>query len=119
MRMRRIAVSLVTAGIVAGTLAACGSSGGGGGSDAMKAHGPITIWYSNNEQEVQWGKSMVAAWNSAHPKEQIKAQEVPAGKSTEEVIGAAITAGTTPAAPLVGAVTILPPAAFSSFPAMA
>jgi multiple sugar transport system substrate-binding protein len=62
----------------------------------MKKHGPITIWYSNNTQEVQWGKSMVSAWNSAHPKEQIKAQEVPAGKSTEEVIGAAITAGTTP-----------------------
>jgi multiple sugar transport system substrate-binding protein len=95
MRTRRIAVSLLTAGLVAGTLAACGSSGGGS-SDAMKAHGPITIWYSNNEQEVQWGKAMVSAWNSAHPKEQIKAQEVPAGKSTEEVIGAAITAGTTP-----------------------
>ncbi|WP_314146684.1 sugar ABC transporter substrate-binding protein [uncultured Leifsonia sp.] len=95
MRTRRIALSLITAGIVAGTLAACGSSGGGQ-SDAMKAHGPITIWYSNNPQEVQWGKAMVSAWNSAHPKEQIKAQEVPAGKSTEEVIGAAITAGTTP-----------------------
>jgi len=95
MRKRRIVVSLLTAGLIAGTLAACGSSGGGS-SDAMKAHGPITIWYSNNEQEVQWGKSMVSAWNSAHPKEQIKAQEVPAGKSTEEVIGAAITAGTTP-----------------------
>ncbi|WP_348787370.1 sugar ABC transporter substrate-binding protein [Leifsonia sp. NPDC080035] len=95
MRTRRIALSLITAGIVAGTLAACGSSGGGQ-SDAMKAHGPITIWYSNNPQEVQWGKAMVSSWNSAHPKEQIKAQEVPAGKSTEEVIGAAITAGTTP-----------------------
>ena len=95
MRTRRIVLSLLTAGLVAGTLAACGSSGGGN-SDAMKAHGPITIWYSNNEQEVQWGKAMVSAWNSAHPKEQIKAQEVPAGKSTEEVIGAAITAGTTP-----------------------
>ncbi|WP_374006975.1 sugar ABC transporter substrate-binding protein [Leifsonia sp. LS-T14] len=94
-RVARLAVSLLTAGVIAGTLAACGSSGGGS-SDAMKAHGPITIWYSNNEQEVQWGKSMVSAWNSAHPKEQIKAQEVPAGKSTEEVIGAAITAGTTP-----------------------
>lgn len=95
MRKRRIAISLITAGIVAGTLAACGSSGGGS-TDAMKAHGPITIWYSNNTQEVQWGKAMVSAWNSAHPKEKIKAQEVPAGKSTEEVIGAAITAGTTP-----------------------
>lgn len=94
--LRRLAVAVLGAGIVAGSLAACGSSSGGGQTDAMKAHGPITIWYSNNAQEVQWGKAMVASWNSAHPKEQIKAQEVPAGKSTEEVIGAAITAGTTP-----------------------
>ncbi|QNE34593.1 ABC transporter substrate-binding protein [Leifsonia shinshuensis] len=93
---RRLAVAVISAGVVAGTLAACGSSGGGGQTDAMKAHGPITIWYSNNAQEVQWGKAMVSSWNSSHPKEQIKAQEVPAGKSTEEVIGAAITAGTTP-----------------------
>ena len=63
MRKRRIAISLITAGIVAGTLAACGSSGGGS-TDAMKTHGPITIWYSNNTQEVQWGKSMVSAWKS-------------------------------------------------------
>jgi multiple sugar transport system substrate-binding protein len=93
--LRRGAVALLAAGLAAAGLTACGSSGGGA-SGAMSAHGPITIWYSNNAQEVQWGKSMVSAWNSAHPKEQIKAQEVPAGKSTEEVIGAAITAGTTP-----------------------
>ncbi|MFF1633912.1 ABC transporter substrate-binding protein [Leifsonia sp. NPDC058248] len=93
MQRRRILISILTAGAIAATLAACGSSGG---SNAMTAHGPITIWYSNNAQEVQWGKAMVSSWNSAHPKEQIKAQEVPAGKSTEEVIGAAITAGTTP-----------------------
>ncbi|MFF1877481.1 ABC transporter substrate-binding protein [Leifsonia sp. NPDC058230] len=95
MQRRRIIISILTAGAIAGTLAACGSSGGGT-TDAMKAKGPITIWYSNNEQEVQWGKAMVSSWNSAHPDEQIKAQEVPAGKSTEEVLGAAITAGTTP-----------------------
>ncbi|WP_431280277.1 ABC transporter substrate-binding protein [Leifsonia poae] len=95
MQRRRILVSILTAGAIAGALAACGSSGGGS-ADAMKAKGPITIWYSNNEQEVAWGKAMVKEWNSAHPDEQIKAQEVPAGKSTEEVLGAAITAGTTP-----------------------
>lgn len=77
-------------------LSACSSGGGGGGSDAMTSHGPITIWYSNNAQELKWGKAMVQAWNAKHPKEKIKGQEVPAGKSTEEVIGAAITAGTTP-----------------------
>ena len=58
--------------------------------------GPITIWYSNNEQEVAWGKKMVAAWNSANPDQTITGQEIPAGKSSEEVIGAAITAGTAP-----------------------
>ena len=36
---------------------------------------------------------MVEAWNADHPDEQIKAQEIPAGASSEEVIGAAITAG--------------------------
>ena len=95
MQRRRILISMITAAALGVSLAACSSSGGGA-TDAMKAHGPITIWYSNNAQEVQWGKSMVSSWNSAHPKEQIKAQEVPAGKSTEEVITAAITAGTTP-----------------------
>ena len=58
--------------------------------------GEITIWYSNNEQEVAWGKQMVEAWNAEHPDEQVKAQEIPAGASSEEVIGAAITAGNAP-----------------------
>jgi multiple sugar transport system substrate-binding protein len=65
-------------------------------SQAQQAKGPITIWYSNNEQEVAWGKKMVAAWNSANPDQKITAQEIPAGSSSEEVIGAAITAGTAP-----------------------
>jgi multiple sugar transport system substrate-binding protein len=62
----------------------------------MQAKGPINIWYSNNEAEVGWGKAMVAAWNAAHADQKIDAQEIPAGKSSEEVIGAAITAGTAP-----------------------
>jgi multiple sugar transport system substrate-binding protein len=39
---------------------------------------------------------MVASWNAAHPKERITGQEIPAGKTSEEVIGAAITAGNAP-----------------------
>lgn len=77
------------------SLAACGG-GSPNAAAAMTAHGPITIWYSNNAQEVTWGKSMVSEWNATHKSEQITGQEVPAGKTTEEVIGAAITAGTTP-----------------------
>jgi len=66
------------------------------GTTATDKHGAITIWYSNNESEIAWGKQMVAAWNADHPKELVKAQEIPAGKSSEEVIGAAITAGNAP-----------------------
>lgn len=89
-----------TAAAIAGPLAlaatSCGGGGGGGGGDAVTATGPITVWLSNNEQEVAWGKAMVEAWNKDHPDEQVTAQEIPAGKSSEEAITAAVTAGTAP-----------------------
>ena len=97
-RIRRHLLATVAGGVTLGlVLTACGGGGGGGGGgDAEQAKGPITIWYSNNEQEVAWGKKMVAAWNSANPDQLITGQEIPAGKSSEEVIGAAVTAGTAP-----------------------
>jgi multiple sugar transport system substrate-binding protein len=70
--------------------------GGGGGSEAASATGPIKIWLSNNPEEIAWGKEMVAAWNAKNPDQKITAQEIPAGKTSEEVIGAAITAGNAP-----------------------
>ncbi|WP_426988785.1 ABC transporter substrate-binding protein [Pseudarthrobacter sp. Y6] len=92
---RILSVAALT--VMGAGLAACGSSGGGGdGGSATSAKGPIKIWYSNNEFEVKWGKAMVESWNAAHPDEKIDAQEIPAGKSSEEVIGAAITAGNAP-----------------------
>lgn len=94
--MQRRILAATAAAISILALTACSGDGGGASGDAATKHGPITIWYSNNAQEVTWGKAMVAAWNSAHPKEKITAQEIPSGKTTEEVIGAAITAGTTP-----------------------
>ncbi|MGB9376855.1 MAG: sugar ABC transporter substrate-binding protein [Mycobacteriales bacterium] len=74
---------------------ACGSNGGSS-AGSKSAHGPIKIWYSNNAEEVAWGKQALAAWNSAHPSEKVTGQEIPTGKSSEEVIGAAITAGSEP-----------------------
>ena len=81
-----------------GTTAACSSSGGtsASGGSALTAHGPVKIWLSNNPEELTWGHAMVKAWNTAHPKELVTAQEIPAGKTSEEVIGAAITAGNAP-----------------------
>ncbi|MDQ6682714.1 MAG: extracellular solute-binding protein, partial [Chloroflexota bacterium] len=78
-------------------LAACTGGGGSGApASAASAKGPIKIWYSNNKEEVAWGKAVVAAWNKDHPNEQVTGEEIPAGKSSEEVIGASITAGNTP-----------------------
>ncbi|MHB8184616.1 MAG: extracellular solute-binding protein [Dermatophilaceae bacterium] len=81
-----------------GTTAACGGGGttASGGSAALTAHGPVKVWLSNNPEEVTWGTNMVKAWNAAHPKEIVTAQQIPAGKTSEEVIGAAITAGNAP-----------------------
>jgi multiple sugar transport system substrate-binding protein len=93
---RRTLIS-ATATAAAALLALTACSGGGAAdSDALTSRGDITIWYSNNEQEVAWATAMVDAWNAENPEEQIKAQEIPAGDSSEEVIGAAITAGTAP-----------------------
>jgi multiple sugar transport system substrate-binding protein len=93
MRRTTTVVTLFTLAL-AGTTA-CGGSGGTV-SGALTAHGPIKIWMSNNPEEITWAKAMVAGWNAAHPTETVTAQEIPAGKTSEEVIGAAITAGNAP-----------------------
>jgi multiple sugar transport system substrate-binding protein len=91
---RRLLAAAATSAAMIVALGACSSGGGDTGS--AEGRGDITIWYSNNENEVKWGKQMVEAWNADNPDEQVKAQEIPAGKSSEEVIGAAITAGNAP-----------------------
>jgi multiple sugar transport system substrate-binding protein len=85
---------LLAAGVVLSLgLAACGGSNL---PSTGTAKGAIKIWYSNNAEEVKWGEAVVAAWNQAHANEQVTGEQIPAGKSSEEVIGAGITAGTTP-----------------------
>ncbi|WP_134739254.1 extracellular solute-binding protein [Nocardioides sp. 503] len=91
MRTKAMAAAL---GALALTVAACG--GDGGGSGGAEDHGEIKVWLSNNPEEIAWGQAMVKAWNADHPDEKITAQEIPAGQSSEEVIGAAITAGNAP-----------------------
>ncbi len=91
---RAFAAAAVTTPLVLAASACSGS--GGDAEEARSATGPIKIWLSNNEQEVAWGKKVVEAWNKDHPDEEVTAQEIPAGKSSEEAITAAITAGTAP-----------------------
>ena len=78
MQRRMLAIGTAIAAATALALTGCSGGGSASNSDAMKAKGPITIWYSNNEQEVQWGKAAVASWNKDHPDQQVKGQEVPA-----------------------------------------
>ena len=92
--MRTKVVTASLALLVLGATAACGGDSGASGDTDAK--GPIKVWLSNNPEEIAWGKQMVKAWNADHPDEKVTAQEIPAGKTSEEVIGAAITAGNAP-----------------------
>ena len=92
--MRTKLLSVSAAVLALGLTAACG--GGSGSGEAQSSTGPIKVWLSNNPDEIAWGKAMVKEWNAAHPKEKVTAQEIPAGKTSEAVIGAAITAGNAP-----------------------
>ncbi|RKT31522.1 carbohydrate ABC transporter substrate-binding protein (CUT1 family) [Microbacterium sp. AG1240] len=81
--------------VLAMPLAACsGGSSSGGGTELTS--GPISIWYSTNEQEIAWAEAVVDAWNADNPDAQVTAAAIPSGKSSEDAISAAITAGNTP-----------------------
>jgi multiple sugar transport system substrate-binding protein len=90
---RYAAAALITA--LALPLAACSAADQGSDKSTLTS-GPIKIWHSTNEQETAWAEKVVEAWNADHPDEEVTAEAIPAGKSSEEAISAAITAGNTP-----------------------
>ena len=92
MRTRILTVSATV--LALGMTAACG--GGSDSGEAKSGTGPIKVWLSNNPEEIAWGEAMVKEWNAKHSDQKVTAQEIPAGKTSEEVIGAAITAGNAP-----------------------
>src|ERR1039457_2697701 len=94
--MKSRIVVAAAAPLILGLLAACGGGGGVLGSRAAGGHGPVRILCFNNTQEVAWGEQMGASWNKLHPSEKVTGQQIPAAASSEEVIGAAITAGSEP-----------------------
>ena len=94
MKLRAIVVGALTLSM---GLAACGSGAAPSSTKgATLSYGPISIWYSNNAQEITWGEQEVAAWNTLHPTQKVTGQQIPASQSSEEVISAAITAGSEP-----------------------
>jgi len=60
--------------------------------------GPIilTYWPAANPGEVRLATRLTAAWNAENPDVQVRMQPLPAGRSTEEVLLAAIVAKATP-----------------------
>lgn len=96
--MRRVATAATAtlAVLAVLALAGCGSGSSGGATATALTSGPIDIWYSTNKQEITWAGKVVKAWNDQHPDQKVTAQAIPAGKSSEDVIGASITAGNAP-----------------------
>ena len=77
---------------------AAGCGGSPSSSDQTENGDQVTLvyWTSQNPQERAWADLLVARWNEANPTIQVVAQPIPAGQSSEEVLLAAIVAGTTP-----------------------
>jgi multiple sugar transport system substrate-binding protein len=67
-------------------------------SESHGTAGPITLtyWPAANPQEVKLATLLTEHWNRAHPDVQVRVQPLPAGRSTEEVLLAAIVARATP-----------------------
>ncbi|HMN48019.1 MAG TPA: extracellular solute-binding protein [Ignavibacteriaceae bacterium] len=56
----------------------------------------IVYWCSNNNDEIQFAKIITEEWNKNNPNDKIKYQPVPEGRSSEEIILAAVVGKTTP-----------------------
>ncbi|PIU45624.1 MAG: ABC transporter substrate-binding protein [Ignavibacteriales bacterium CG07_land_8_20_14_0_80_59_12] len=82
---------LLLSALLAGGCSRNRSASGGGGAVVT-----LTYWTSTNRQEVALATELVGKWNRLHPKIQVRMQQLPVNQSTEEVIVAAVSAGTTP-----------------------
>jgi multiple sugar transport system substrate-binding protein len=60
--------------------------------------GPVrlTYWPAANPVEVELARHLIAGWNRTHPRVQVRVQPIPAGRTSEEVLLAAIVARSTP-----------------------
>jgi len=56
----------------------------------------LIYWSSNNPDEIEFAQWVVNKWNSRYPEKQVRFQPVPEGRSSEEVILAAVVGKTTP-----------------------
>lgn len=61
-----------------------------------KSNSNLLYWSSNNPYEIEFAESIVKKWNAENPDHRVQSQPVPEGRSSEEVILAAVVGKTTP-----------------------
>ena len=66
------------------------------GSDKPSTPITLTYWPAANPVETSVANRLAAKWNQEHPDVQVRVQPLPAGRSSEEVLLAAIVAKATP-----------------------
>jgi multiple sugar transport system substrate-binding protein len=66
------------------------------GGNLPSAPVELTYWAAPNPTEIQFADTVVREWNLQHPEIHVRMQPIPVSQSTEEVLLAAIAAGTTP-----------------------
>lgn len=67
-----------------------------GCSKDQNANDEILYWCSNNNDEIKFAKINTGEWNGNNPANTVKYQPVPEGRSSEEIILAAVVGKTTP-----------------------
>jgi len=66
------------------------------GNNNKDSRDVILYWCSNNIDEINFAKTITDEWNKDNPNDQVKYQPVPEGRSSEEIILAAVVGKTTP-----------------------
>lgn len=66
------------------------------GCSQSRPEGVLTYWCASNSFEIEFAKQITAEWNSDTTRLPVRFQPIPAGRSSEEVMLAAIVAKTTP-----------------------
>jgi multiple sugar transport system substrate-binding protein len=76
--------------------AAADAKDAGTSSDKLPAPITLTYWPAANPTETRLAMRLTAQWNAENPGVQVRVQPLPAGRSSEEVLLAAIVAKATP-----------------------
>ena len=65
-------------------------------SEKKGSEGALLYWSSNNGGEIEFSKWAIEEWNNLNPETSIDYQPIPEGQTSEEILLAAVVAGTTP-----------------------